>query len=127
MKSFAIYDTKTGEVLSLFSGSMKNLLDNVGEGEDYVEAPDGVVGMHVQDGALVPIVVSEEEREAEEVARSWDRLRHLRKAKLADSDWTQFPDSPANTEAWAEYRQKLRDLPSTVTDPRLVEWPEEPQ
>jgi len=42
-------------------------------------------------------------------------LRKLRNAFLRDSDWTQFSDSPLSAEqkqAWATYRQALRDLPA---------------
>lgn len=53
-------------------------------------------------------------------------LRIMRDFKLRDSDWTQLPRSPVDQDAWAEYRQKLRDLPATVVDPRNFEWPEEP-
>jgi hypothetical protein len=40
-------------------------------------------------------------------------LRKLRNALLRESDWTQFNDSPLTTnekQAWAAYRQELRDL-----------------
>jgi hypothetical protein len=32
------------------------------------------------------------------------------KGLLAACDWTQLPDSPADKETWATYRQALRDL-----------------
>lgn len=38
--------------------------------------------------------------------------RKLRDKLLAESDWTQLPDSTADKAAWAVYRQSLRDLPS---------------
>jgi len=42
-------------------------------------------------------------------------MRRLRDELLASSDWTQLPDAPVNTEAWATYRQALRDAPATWT------------
>jgi hypothetical protein len=42
-------------------------------------------------------------------------LRKIRNALLRDCDWTQFVDSPLSQEqkqAWANYRQQLRDLPT---------------
>ena len=33
-------------------------------------------------------------------------------AKLSETDWMSFPDSPTMTDAWRTYRQALRDLPS---------------
>jgi len=53
-------------------------------------------------------------------------VRLKRNALLASSDWTQAPDAPVDREAWAAYRQALRDLPANTTDPRNVAWPEEP-
>lgn len=47
------------------------------------------------------------------------QVRSQRDQLLAQSDWTQMPDSPLLNEikaAWAAYRQALRDLPSTVTE-----------
>lgn len=41
-------------------------------------------------------------------------IRLQRDKRLLDCDWTQLSDTPAsvNKEAWANYRQLLRDLPS---------------
>ena len=65
--------------------------------------------------------------EAREIAEAWQDLRAQRAARLAASDWTQMPDSPADTEAWQAYRQALRDLPDNTDDPRNPEWPEKPE
>ena len=37
-----------------------------------------------------------------------------------------YPASEAERGAWAAYRQQLRDLPETITDPADVIWPEPP-
>tara|TARA_Y100001972_G_scaffold106535_1_gene135018 strand:- start:51 stop:269 length:219 start_codon:yes stop_codon:yes gene_type:complete len=53
-------------------------------------------------------------------------FRQIRNVKLARSDWTQNPDSPLSEEKkkeWATYRQKLRDLPKTVTPKFLPNSP----
>lgn len=56
-----------------------------------------------------------------------ERLRLRRNALLAASDWTQLTDVPATVQqAWAGYRQKLRDLPQSTTDPRSAQWPTPP-
>jgi hypothetical protein len=57
----------------------------------------------------------------------WERLRLKRNALLAASDWTQVADAPVDTQAWAEYRQALRDIPSVTDDPRLAVWPVAPE
>lgn len=56
-----------------------------------------------------------------------ERLRARRNALLAASDWTQLADvAPAVQQAWASYRQALRDLPQTTADPRSAKWPTPP-
>lgn len=54
-------------------------------------------------------------------------IRQSRNRKLAESDWTQLPDSPLSEEKkeeWKVYRQKLRD----ITKPENInkELPKEP-
>jgi hypothetical protein len=52
-----------------------------------------------------------------------NRLRHWRNKELTRTDWTQILDAPVNKEAWATYRQALRDLPESNPDPRKIELP----
>jgi hypothetical protein len=47
------------------------------------------------------------------------------KILLINSDWTQLPDSPADKQAWAIYRQALRDLNNHPDWPN-VELPDTP-
>jgi hypothetical protein len=54
------------------------------------------------------------------------RMRHWRNGELARTDWTQVSDAPVDKEAWATYRQALRDLPSSNADPRQIELPAQP-
>ncbi|WP_293372248.1 tail fiber assembly protein [Nevskia sp.] len=58
-------------------------------------------------------------------------VRRQRNALLAGSDWTQLPDVPLSVEtraAWAAYRQDLRDVPATLSDPPTAAptWPTAP-
>jgi hypothetical protein len=55
-------------------------------------------------------------------------IRATRNQLLATSDWTQLVDTPeAIKTKWASYRQQLRDLPSTITEPRtFADWPHDP-
>lgn len=57
----------------------------------------------------------------------WERLRNRRDALLSASDSRLVPDAPWDIEAWKTYRQALRDLPDTTTDPRAAVWPVAPQ
>ena len=60
-----------------------------------------------------------------------EERREARNKLLAESDWTQMPDSPltdAQKASWATYRQSLRDLSSHANWPFLLDtdWPTEP-
>lgn len=54
------------------------------------------------------------------------RMRIIRDRLLAESDWTQLPDAPVDRDAWATYRQALRDLPATWTPSPTVTFPDKP-
>lgn len=71
----------------------------------------------------VTVIPSTEEEILEE---AWGKLRSERNGRLASSDWTQVSDAPVNKEAWAIYRQALRDLPNNTIDPLNVIWPDTP-
>jgi len=67
-----------------------------------------------------------EQMEAEKDERQWDEIRIQRNALLSACDWTQLPDAPVDAEAWAVYRQALRDI-TDQSDPFEVVWPTAPQ
>ena len=53
--------------------------------------------------------------------------RAQRDQLLAESDWTQLPDVPAAIkDAWAVYRQALRDVPQQSGFPANIVWPTRP-
>lgn len=52
-------------------------------------------------------------------------VRQRRNALLVESDWTQISDVPVDKQAWATYRQALRDLPNNPNWPN-VEMPTKP-
>jgi hypothetical protein len=74
-------------------------------------------------------------RDAEEAAwadgaaaRAWVSLRQERDIKLAESDYMGNSDV-AMSDAWKAYRKKLRDLPGTLDDTKVLKtitWPTEP-
>ena len=53
-------------------------------------------------------------------------MREIRNGLLADSDWTQVADAPVDREAWATYRQALRDFPATWTESPEADFPDTP-
>jgi hypothetical protein len=83
---------------------------------------------------MVPFTAEEESaRDIEEAAyvagepaRKWITIRLKRNQLLAESDWRAMPDAPTMTDAWATYREALRNLPSTQSDPDDIVFPTEP-
>jgi len=64
-----------------------------------------------------------DEREAEQKAKE---VRTQRDALLAETDWTQVADAPVDAQAYANYRQALRDVPQQSGFPTEVVWPIRP-
>lgn len=119
-----IYEVSSGNIRSCFKGAERNLSLNVPEGHDYLISEEDVENKIVVDGVLTSL--PSEVIEQKEIGRSWHNLRKERDYLLSECDWTQVPDVPVDSAAWATYRQQLRDLPANTTDPRDVVWPEPP-
>jgi hypothetical protein len=58
--------------------------------------------------------------------QKWEQVRLWRNVQLNQTDWTQLPDAPVDKNAWAEYRQALRDLPAQGGKADEVELPTKP-
>lgn len=85
--------------------------------EDLKESlPEQLSGQWVQAWAVT--------RKSEDIAAK--NVRNKRNDLLAASDWTQLPDSPVDQQAWAVYRQALRDLTDQSGFPYAVVWPTKP-
>ena len=54
------------------------------------------------------------------------RMRNHRNRLLKESDWTQVADAPVDRQAWATYRQALRDFPATWTPGPEADFPDTP-
>lgn len=83
------------------------------------DLPENVDGMFFERWKLVDL-------SAEETDAQWAAVRAERNQRLSACDWTQLADAPltdAEKADWAEYRQALRDLPTTQTDPFDIVWP----
>ncbi len=113
----AIVETETGAILRVCVDT---------EGHDLT----GCTVMDVPEG-YDPIAISHLVVGGEWVlndASAFAQLRVERDARLLACDWTQLPDVPDPTRlAWAPYRQALRDLPETTTDPFAPQWPQPPE
>jgi hypothetical protein len=86
--------------------------------------PTLVDGQWLQTWAVTP---ASAEEIAERLQRKEAEVRQQRNELLSACDWTQLPDSPADHEAWAAYRQALRDVTAQEGFPWEITWPEEPQ
>lgn len=89
--------------------------ENGGEGQEPTELP-------------IILVVDEAKVELK-LQATWKQLRNERNRLLAETDWSRIDDAPlsdAQREAFREYRQALRDLPDTTTDPANPAWPVKP-
>jgi len=58
--------------------------------------------------------------------KTWDTIRAKRDQLIRESDWTMISDASVDQAQWASYRQILRDLPQTYTNPEDVVWPTMP-
>ena len=69
-----------------------------------------------------------EEEISAKLEEKWVEVRIMRDALLAQSDWTQFQDSPLSGTTlveWQTYRQSLRDITSQP-NPYNLSWPAKP-
>jgi len=76
--------------------------------------------------AQVESLTADEIQSAKDSAMA--QIRGQRNQLLKECDWTQIADCTIPKKAeWATYRQALRDLPSTITEPRtFTDWPHNP-
>lgn len=66
----------------------------------------------------------------QELEDQWNKVREQRNQLLKESDWTQIGDynlGLTNKEEWASYRQELRDLPVTQSNPFNISYPDIPE
>jgi hypothetical protein len=119
-----VYEIKSNGHLG--ASKQINPKEGISNGWTYTTPPGD--GVHEwMGGAWVP-----REREPEPFVPGPDTdalakdARAQRDQLLAACDWTQVADAPADRDAWAAYRQALRDLPQQEGFPMSVVWPEKP-
>ena len=128
MKQFIVHDVE-GNILRTGSCGDDDLILQAGDGEIVVEGVANDATQKFQDGVLVD---KPEPTDAEKTEAAIAELKRIRQSLLADSDWTQVPDSPFTAERrreWQMYRQDLRDLPEDfahVTSIDDVVFPDSP-
>ena len=130
MATYRIFYLKaTGKVLICRRMSQakvdKRIIDNPDQGyiDGYLPNPN-THSVNIETKALEEIVVT---------VNYYDWFRQRRNLLLGDTDWTQGADSPlsdAKKTEYQTYRQTLRDLPNSVSNPLnskdSVTWPSKP-
>ena len=53
--------------------------------------------------------------------------REQRDELLQQTDWMMFSDTATPSQAWLDYRQALRDVPSQAGFPDNITWPTKPE
>jgi hypothetical protein len=64
--------------------------------------------------------------ETDDAAALTARMRYQRDRLLAASDWAMTTDAPTDKQAWADYRQALRDFPQSWTPGPVADFPDPP-
>lgn len=131
---FTIYDAQNGQVL--YGGMADDPAALLQPGQDLLEDEQHSSG-YVEDGKHFELpeqpsihhifdYASKQWVDPRTPDTQWPVMRAKRNQLLAASDWTQLPDVPlATKEAWAIYRQALRDI-TLQQDPFNIVWPVPP-
>lgn len=119
MKKYTEYNPTTGKITRVIATSGMFIPE---QGLDYIEG-------HYSDLEYLIVEGEPQKLPNKQVVGYdyWELFRVERNLKLSNTDWTQVEDAPVNKALWAEYRQKLRDLPSVTVDPQNPEWPLPPE
>lgn len=123
-----IYDSQTGKIQQVVTFAA-----TAPEGSSYVSMDfrsdwAELINTHCVDVATQQLIIRPD-LEQEKISDAWRQVRLQRNRLLSASDWTQVSDNNLTQEqraAWAEYRQQLRDITTTTTDPRTIQWPQKP-
>jgi hypothetical protein len=83
---------------------------------------------YIEDNQVFTVAVEPltEDEVAVKTASQAAQVRKQRDDLLAVCDWTQLSDAPVDKQAWATYRQALRDISNQTGFPWEVEFPKDP-
>lgn len=111
---------------TVYQYSMRQGVEKI-EGKWYTKYVLGPVFIdQVVDGVTITAAEQEASYKATKDAEQAKNVRTTRNQLLKDCDWTQLSDSTANKEAWATYRQALRDVTEQEGFPWTITWPDAP-
>jgi hypothetical protein len=138
IKKFIRYNLNTGQIIQSGTDCAPELLIQPGEGIvlDSIANP---LTAYIKNSTVVsypekPSELHEFDYSTEQwylnTTRAWDAIRAKRQYLLQSCDWTTLPDVSLPEEKraqWISYRQALRDITTTQTDPTNIIWPTPPQ
>jgi hypothetical protein len=134
--NYTIYSQATGQILRVVQTN--DIDSQIQTGEAYIDGSVDDSAYYIEDGAPVEIPPKPDHYAVfDYTTKQWVDNANLaiadvsqkRQKLLYASDWTQIPNNPLTTaqqEAWANYRQELRDIPSQSGYPYNVVWPVAP-
>ena len=97
---------------------------------DEAANPTGEIWMHFEiNSSLDYMTIDDIIQQPISANDLWSEIRARRNMLLAACDWTQIPDAALTLEekqAWADYRQTLRNIPQDFATPDEVIFPEKP-
>jgi hypothetical protein len=138
MKDFTIYKISTGEIVN--SGLCIDInIQVIPEGCAILELKSNPLAQYIKNSLTKNIPTKPNfECDFNFVNEVWvpsfdkqsQEVKAHRNVTLLQSDWTQIPNGPLTIEqqqAWADYRQQLRDITSQSGYPFNVVWPTSPQ
>tara|TARA_B100000123_G_scaffold249470_1_gene207732 strand:+ start:8337 stop:8774 length:438 start_codon:yes stop_codon:yes gene_type:complete len=85
------------------------------------------VDPYVQSGKAYNVKVENTttEEQATLTSQKWIEIREIRNQILKDTDWRASSDLTLSDD-WKKYRNDLRQIPQTQTDPFNITWPTSP-
>jgi hypothetical protein len=138
MKFFTIYNQQTGQINN--SGVCFDIaIQVVPDGFSIIELQSNPLTQYIKNNSTKNIPPKPNfECDFDFVNEVWvpsfdkqsEDIKSKRNLLLYQSDWTQIPNTPLTAEqqqAWADYRQQLRDITSQSGYPFNVVWPTPPQ
>jgi len=138
--NFTIYKAQTGEIVtsgSCLDSDFKNQM--VPEDCLIIDIGSDPINQYIQNNIAVDKPVQPNDFCVfDYYLKQWVENSNLAKQEISiqrnslliSSDWTQIPNGPLTQEqqqAWADYRQQLRDITSQSGYPFNVVWPTQPQ
>lgn len=145
MESRTYYNPATGQIITSVYGHLDFLDLSTYAAYPYINQYTSDIDFYVEREELIRMPKQPSEwHKFDYVSKTWintaseETLQNKTKKEIAlkrkyflqESDWTQIPNNPLTAEqqqAWAVYRQELRDITMQPGYPFNVVWPTPPQ